>query len=302
MFHDIKNIFFPLNGNVPLNVIMPTALMIAQKFQARLSTILLDNTSEQLIAFAGEGLATGTITEMMDEALNHTQARLKEIHTLFDILQKEGKHQWYPLSRNMEEPPNITLPHLAPIPQTSFEVLDNSNNNALIFRSRLADMTIVPPLKDNKDPQSSEILHNILFDSGRPLLIMPSSPKKHIGNHIAIAWNGSAEASIALRCALPWLKNAQKITLLHNTEYHSIGPDASMAKEFLALHQISSEIQEFTSEKRAIGAGLLSHTHKIEADMLVMGAYSHSRLRQMILGGVTRYLLENADLPLLMSR
>lgn len=302
VMNDIRDILLPLNGIFPIHPMMTTALGVAEKFQAQLSAIFLENSSEQLIAFAGEGLATGTVTEMMDEALSLKEERLKEIYTIFETLQAQGKHSWHLLTQEPQEKTEKAAAPKANVISTFFSLLENGHHHGFAFRARLADISIVPSLEGRKDTDSAEILHQLLYESGCPLLVIPPHQVENIGTHIAIAWNGSIESSLTLRASLPWLKQAQKVTILFTEEETLHGPAASCVQDFLALHHIPATLSSFSSEKRNIGAALLQATKKIEADMLVMGASSHSRLRQLILGGNTRYVLENTHLPILISR
>ena len=101
---------------------------------------------------------------------------------------------------------------------------------------------------------------------------------------------------------MPWLQRAEVVRILWATEYHRNGPPAKDLAGYLALHGVYPEIAQFRPIDREVGAGMLAAAREFGADMMTMGAYSHSRLRQLILGGVTRHILENADLPVLMNR
>jgi nucleotide-binding universal stress UspA family protein len=101
---------------------------------------------------------------------------------------------------------------------------------------------------------------------------------------------------------LPWLKRAEAVRVLHAGAYQRRGPSAAEVIPYLALHGILADVAEFTPLNRDVGAGLLAAAADFGADFVGMGAYSHSRLRQLILGGVTRHVLENSRLPVLMSR
>jgi len=92
------------------------------------------------------------------------------------------------------------------------------------------------------------------------------------------------------------------VRILASDEYQRRGPGAQELASYLALHDIQAEVATFRPIDREVGAGLLQAAAEFGADMLSMGAYSHSRLRQLLLGGVTRHVLEHASLPVLMNR
>jgi nucleotide-binding universal stress UspA family protein len=170
------------------------------------------------------------------------------------------------------------------------------------WRARLSDMTVVPHPDSGDEVSSSETLHAVLFDSGRPVIIAPKKPPATVGRRLCIAWNGTAEASAALKGILPWATQAEAVRVLYSSDYQRRGPEAHEVMDYLLAHHVQADIQHFSPHERDVGAGLLRACRDFGADMLGMGAYSHSRLRQLILGGVTRHVLEKAELTVLMSR
>jgi nucleotide-binding universal stress UspA family protein len=118
---------------------------------------------------------------------------------------------------------------------------------------------------------------------------------------LPLAWNGSVEASRAVGAAIPLLKMAETVKVLHVGEVPPGAPSADSLRAYFACHDVTADLVEVQAREGATGAALLEKTHDLNADLLVMGAYTRSRLRQMLLGGVTSYMLDNADLPVFMS-
>ena len=169
-------------------------------------------------------------------------------------------------------------------------------------QARLVDLIVVPHPAGDKDVSSSASLHAVLFDSAKPVLIAPRTAPSTIGDHICIGWNGTAESASAVMTALPWLQRAESIRILWSEDYQRRGPLAPDLQQYLAAHHLTADRAAFQSISKMAGAGLLAAANEFGCDLLVMGAYSHSRLRQSILGGVTRHVLEHASIPLLMHR
>ena len=153
-----------------------------------------------------------------------------------------------------------------------------------------------------EDVSSSAALLALLFDSGRAVLIAPREALSSIGSRVCCAWNGTAESAAAMAAALPFLHQAQAVRLLYADEYQRRGPGVEGIRAYLRWHEIHAEARLFKPQTKDVGAGLLGAARDFGADLLCMGAYSHSRLRQLILGGVTRHVLENSDMPVLMCR
>jgi nucleotide-binding universal stress UspA family protein len=116
-----------------------------------------------------------------------------------------------------------------------------------------------------------------------------------------IAWNGSTETARAVSLAMPLLLTAQKVTVLTVKGGTVPGPAGEHIARTLRINGIPAQALNVEDEGRPVGEAILVNAKDIGADLLVKGAYTQSRLRQMIFGGPTRYLLEHSDLPMLMA-
>jgi nucleotide-binding universal stress UspA family protein len=184
----------------------------------------------------------------------------------------------------------------------SFAWVSSRDVEQIVFQARLSDMTVVPHPEAGDDFSSFDMLHALLFDSGRPVLVAPRVPPASVGTRICLGWNGTAESASAVYVLTPWLRRAQAVRILSAEGYQRRGPAAQDLADFLALHGIRADWVMFPPISGSVGAGLLAAAEEFGADLLAIGAYSHSRWRQMILGGVTRYVLTNARLPVIMNR
>jgi nucleotide-binding universal stress UspA family protein len=149
-----------------------------------------------------------------------------------------------------------------------------------------------------------DIADGLALESGRPALIIPNKgPQQAIGKRIVIAWNDRREAARALFDALPLLQRAEKV-LLVQVDPPSLKEGAGTqlnVRATLARHGVACEAEVATSRHGNVGDALISHCERARADLLVMGCYGHSRLREIILGGATRDVLANMTIPVLMS-
>lgn len=146
-----------------------------------------------------------------------------------------------------------------------------------------------------------------LFNSGRPLLVVPSTGANTKGvwsnKIVALAWNGTLQAARALYNALPLISGCEKLYVLSaqkSGEVLSANVESGLM-EYLEFHGLQAQYVAVAAGQRSIGEALLIRAGELRADLLVMGAYHHSTLREMILGGVTQYMLEKSDIPLLLS-
>lgn len=182
----------------------------------------------------------------------------------------------------------------------------SSDLNQVIAHARASDLTIIGQ-RDPKDVEANmgNSFHEVLvLKLGRPVLILPSAsdmPEKF--DNIIVAWDGGREAARAMADAMPFLKQARLVRVLtinEKTERDKDLPDIDIAA-YLAKHEVRVEIERTEKIDIAPADWLLSRATETGADLLVMGAYGHNRLTELLLGGVTRSIMRQMTLPVLMS-
>lgn len=286
----IRKILLPLTGTAAGGAALQTALRIARIWNAHVTALHVRVDSRDVAPLAGEGLSGAMIEEMMIATEKESSDRAHAVRAMFDQFVEENQVAIAD-GRGVRNGPSA-----------SFAAVTGREEDLVAQQARLADLTVVPHPEAGEDVSSSDALHAVLFDSGRPVLIAPQIAPPSIGERICIAWNGTAESAAAVYAALPWLERAEAVRVLSADEYQRRGPGAQNLSAYLALHGVRVELATFRPVDREVGAGMLAAAREFHADLLAMGAYSHSRLRQLILGGVTRHVLENAALPVIMCR
>ena len=258
----IRKILLPLQGAVTTEAAFSTAVMIARLWDAHLA----------VLEVASERAQEGRMRDLFERMV--------------------AKH-------------GLAIADAKPSANTStasFAALIGREPDVVAYQARLADVVVVAHPASDKEVSSSDALHAVLFDSAKPVLIAPRIAPSNIGQQICIGWNGSAESASAVLSALPWLHRAQSIRILWSDDYQRRGPLAPELGTYLASHDLTADRAAFMPVGSSVGAGLLAAATDFDCDLLVVGAYSHSRLRQFFLGGVTRHVLEHATIPLLMHR
>lgn len=168
--------------------------------------------------------------------------------------------------------------------------------------ARFKDLTILPvPAGDGLDDWYAE---TIVFGSGRPTLLLPREWKKRVPfETVVVAWDFSRPATRAVADALPFLQKAKKVHVLtvSNDKNFDMNQSAAELSKNLARHNVDTVLDIVDKAGRDIGSVITTYARSCDADLLVMGAYGHSRLREMVLGGATRSILSSPELPILMS-
>ena len=169
---------------------------------------------------------------------------------------------------------------------------------------RLRDLTIVPvPEGDFVDQWYAE---TVIFESGRPALVIPNTRRTegtHTLNTIAVAWDFSRTASRAVADAMPLLgkaENVRIVTIINEKKLPTEQHGSELVK-YLARHDVTAVVDEFDASGRNVGDALEAYIGEQHVDVLVMGAYGHSRLREFVLGGATKSMLARPPIPVLMS-
>lgn len=187
-----------------------------------------------------------------------------------------------------------------------WKVAQGDATEALCHASRWSDLVVVErPQLDRNTPTGWGIVSRTVFGASTPVLVVPERAScASIGERIVIAWNHSREASLAIRGALPLLECADEVSVIEGSANESpFGarylPTLDLAA-WLKRRGIDARFQAF-EPGRDSGAALLDAAHALGADLIVMGAWGHSRITELVLGGTTRHLFQHSDLPLLVA-
>ena len=176
--------------------------------------------------------------------------------------------------------------------------------HGLLAASTLTDVIIVTlpeaPRREFDDPLP--IAAELALSGPVPVMAVPQSAKSlMVAGRALVAWDGSQEASAALRGAVPLLKLAHDVHVVTVEEANKNAFPATDAPEYLARHGISAEVHSWPRDERSVEDALMAAVEALKPDWMVMGAYGHSRLRQFVFGGVTRTMLREGRVPVLLA-
>ena len=195
------------------------------------------------------------------------------------------------------------------------QMVDDEVAAAIILQSRAADLTVLSQLAPDND-RAEELPAHVVLQAGGPVLVLPYGVSQAHGpitpHHVLVAWDASREAARAMQAALPLLAIAGQVSIatFDTTPSSSVSFDARRADPlpFLARHGIAATLVSRPAEaprlgqrRHPVGEALLSLVGESGADLLVMGAYAHSRVRELLLGGVTQTVFTSMTVPVLMA-
>lgn len=140
-----------------------------------------------------------------------------------------------------------------------------------------------------------------LFESGRPIILAPEKPGESLGENVVIAWNHSTETARTVAFAMPLLAGARTVTVVAVSGWGVPGPNADQLRGHLVRNGISASARTIEPDGRSPGEVVLDECAALGADLLVKGAYTQSRLRQLIFGGATRHIMMSANIPVILA-
>lgn len=264
------------------------ALTVARKFDSHVEALHVRADPRQAIPYMGEGMSGAMVEDILRVAEKEAADRAAKGRALFDekcraagveIVEgapASGKvsARWYEVTGREEE--------------------------MVARHGRVADLIVAARKSESAEIPSTAVLEAALLETGRALLLAPPTPPAEIGGTAAIAWLGSVEAARAVGAALPFLSRAKEVHVIAWGEQES-SSSAQELQNYLALHDIESRLSTMESMGADVGEPLIAECKGVGADLLVMGGYTRSRLRQMILGGTTNHILHHAAIPVLMA-
>jgi len=272
----LKNILVHVTGTDQARARVDAALQLAMKHDAHLTGLGV-HSDHGFPRYA----AAEITSDILKEIESREDARLAEARSIFD--EAAARAGWADRSDWLSDRGRAV--------------------EAVALHARYADLTVIgqrtpPGGMFGEDTFADELV----LVSGRPIMIIPHiGADKPIGEHIVVAWNASREAARAVGDSMPLLEKSRKVDVM-SVKPKRMGdlPGADIALH-LARHGIKAEAKRSVANDIDTGDVLLNYVSDSGADLVVMGAYGHSRLRELILGGVTRHMLNHMTVPVMLS-
>ncbi|HEV2336646.1 MAG TPA: universal stress protein [Stellaceae bacterium] len=269
--------------------VLEAALMVARRFNSHIVG-LHSLTTEYAVVFGGE--MGFSISSEVDRTLE------REGH--------ERRDQARGLFRDFMNAHGVPIGPPAPGydgPSASWREEDGRQNAVVGMSGRVYDLILVEQ-PEKLASIAEATLEDALFESGRPVLMVPKVIGPNLGETIAVAWNGSTETAMTVALAMPFLKHAKQVIVVAVGPQHmpEPGPTGEELAHSLEGHGLNVSLRAAFGRQRAMGESFVKEAMAAGADLLLKGAYTQSRIRQMIFGGATRHIIMEAKIPVIMAR
>jgi nucleotide-binding universal stress UspA family protein len=269
--------------------VLEAALLTARRFDSHIVG-LHSLTTEYAVVFGGE--MGFSISSEVDRTLEREgQDRRDQARRLF---------------REFMTANGVPIEPVSPAhngPSASWREEDGRQNAVVGMIGRVFDLILVEQ-PEKLASIAEATLEDALFESGRPILMVPKRALSTIGEVIAIAWNGSTETALTVALGMPFIKQARQVVIVAVGPQHmpEPGPEGDELARLLAHYGIEVSLRVAYGRQKAQGESFMKEAVAAGADLLLKGAYTQSRIRQMIFGGATRHIIMEANLPVLMAR
>ena len=283
----MKTILVPIEynaeQNTPMVSALDTALLLAKKFESCIEGFPLRPAVADMLAMDPDaGLTMVAVKENDAEMVRQAES------LFYSFMERQN----VPRRTDDAAPASLSWTWLPAAP---------SGHEFVGSYGRVFDAIVLGRPGEEWQSPSMVTLESALFESGRPVLIAPPTAPSSLATNVLIAWNRSTEQARTTAFAMPLLERAERVTILTVEGATVAGPSGEELAHSLAAHGIAAATITLPASKANAGETILRKAAELGCDLIVKGAYTQSRLRQMIFGGTTRHILTHANLPVLMA-
>ncbi len=285
----IKTILVPLDGSKASTDALNTAFVVADRFGAHIDALHVLPKPIDVAPFMFDRLSAKMKQTFETEVAEDAREKAAAIRMVFEERCEQN-------NVSITGKPTVT----SNVTATWREAFGHASE-VLVHHARLADMIIVARPRPSRSrvrlSPAGDTLQAVMLDSGRPIMLVPPKWKAKPIEHAAIGWNDSLEASRALAMTMSCLRLMKTVTVVTSKKRKASG---STLVEYLAWHGIDAQIEWLQKKDMSVEEAILKACSKVGAELLVVGGFSHTRAREMLFGGVTRYLLANSKIVTVM--
>jgi nucleotide-binding universal stress UspA family protein len=284
-----RTLLVPLFGAAHDRRALDAALSVARGFDSHVEAVFARPDPRDSIPILGEGVSGTMVEEIMKAAENDAGIHRNEARRHFDDAIAAAE------ARVAEAPP------AEPAMTARWSELRGRPEDLIPVEGRLADLVVLAAPERDEEGTVALTGEYTLLGSGRPLLYVGSRVPEYIGRRVAIAWNGRPESARATALAMPFLEDAATVHVLTAETALTQGGAGRRLVDHLGWHRVRASLVTLPQGSQPVGKLLMDKAEALGCDLLVMGGYGHSRMREMILGGVTRHVLAHPGVPVFMA-
>lgn len=285
---EIRTILAPSTGEVSENIALAVSADLARRFGAHVQGLhIRKHRSDQI-----------HMPEPMWQEVVHSEGEADQAATGTGTVAREAFRK---ACEQVGLVPTRGAAQASPAPTASWGEMVGATPKVLAVFGKLADLIVILHPRDSIDRRTGRFIHSVLSQTGSPLLLVPEHWQgSSVGRHVVIAWDRGVAAMAAVKSCLGLLRAAESVTVLAIKSADKVGPDARDLVRYLSRQDVNAESVLLEPNRGEPDEVLLHEARERSADLIVMGAYTHPRLLQMLFGGVTRSMLQQSEIPVLL--
>ncbi len=280
----MKTILLPYHDEDAGRVAMAIAIGLAKRFQSYLEGVIAVGTPP-LLATSGAMLG-GTV-------LSDSASRWREA--------ANAARDHFLMTAEADGLPFRSVDTAGPEAAAGWREADDMEAEVVGEVAKLFDLVVLGRTTPSPVARWQTTCEAVLFEAGRPVLLCPPVAAATPGRRVVVAWNGSVEAVRSVVMAMPLLLGAETVTVLTVKEAQDYGPAGARLAVHLKRHGVPASARTISAGSSPGGEAILDAAADLDADLIVKGAFTRHRLREIIFGGITRHLIDHAQLPLLLA-
>lgn len=284
-----RKILVPLDGTANDNAVLAAAFDIAKAYNSHVAGLYVQPDPAEVLPYLGEGISANVIQEVIDASREASKRAAAAARVAIVAAAKAA---------------GITFDDVVPKNAgegASFFVRIGLADDVIADEARLSDLVIFECPADSKDDAQRSAVESALLHGRKPVLLVPHAKTKIIGAKVAIGWDGGAAAAHAISSAIPLLKMAEGVEILNVNTGPIDTVQLDRLRDYLRLHGLSAIEHGINPGSHGAGNALVDAAQRAGAGVLVMGGYGHSRLREFVLGGVTRHIFNTVSMPIFLA-
>ena len=283
----IAQILAPVTGGPRDAAVLANAIAAARPFNAHVTAFFVRPDLTETLAFFTDGISGVVVEEVVKATQDAGDEAAKRIEVAIDSVCADTCER---VSRPQRSD-HVTL---------SLREVQGNFGDQLTAAARLADLIVFGPIREGDQAGLAEAFVQVLVETDKPVLRATDDAPRSFARRIAIGWDGKTAAAQAMTAAIPYLQRADSVEVL-SVQRAPLRTNATEGvKDYLSLHGVNSTERLIDAGSRRIGQALLDAAAEGGADLLVVGGYGRGRLRESLIGGVTRHVIAHANIAVFM--
>jgi nucleotide-binding universal stress UspA family protein len=284
----IAKILAPVTGGQRDAVVLANAVAAARPFNAHVMAFFVRPDLSEALAFFTDGVSGVVVDEVVKATKDAGDDAARRIDASVSAICASAKIE------------RVMAPVKSNAVTVSLREVQGNFGDQLTNAARLSDLTVFGPIREADQAGLAEAFVQVLVETDRPVLRGVENVSDKFARRIAIGWDGKTAAAQAVAAAIPYLQRADSVEILSVQRPPLKAEATEPLREYLTLHGVNSTERLIDPGSKRIGEALLFAAVEGGADLLVMGGYGRGRLRESLIGGVTRHVIAHADLAVLM--